>query len=63
MILEFNNDAELWCYLIGGGIIVEKVGGDKQRKIYLVDGKKIYSNGESAYNCLMSYDYWTGYTN
>ena len=59
-MVEFNNDAELWKFLLAGGTVVEKCVGISKRKLYLNNGNKTYSTGESARNCLLTYNYWVG---
>ena len=66
-MIYFSNDAELFQYLLDGGTIVEKIGSNEGRELKLVNGLKTYTkgsghirDGDSARNCLLSYDWWIG---
>lgn len=66
-MIEFKNDAELWEFLLAGGVVIEKNYTVDRVKVKLVNGLKTYVNntsnrkyGQSAKNCLLYYDYWVG---
>jgi len=55
---SFNNDAEIFQWLLSGGKITPKNIKSDNGFIYLQNGNKTYENGKDAKECLMSFDYW-----
>ena len=54
----FKTDAELFEWLLSGKKIASRDVVCDYGYIHLVDGIKMYENGEDACGCLISYKYW-----